>query len=31
MARTEEINLRNHLNANALIKTMRTGLASIRD
>jgi len=31
MARTEEIKLRKHLNADALIKTMRTGFAGIDD
>jgi len=31
MARTEEIKLRKHLNANALINTMRTGFAGLSD
>lgn len=31
MARTEEIKLRKHLNADALFKTMHTGFAGIRD
>jgi hypothetical protein len=31
MTRTEEITLRKHLNADALIETMRTGFAGIRD
>ncbi|MBM9519871.1 transposase [Desulforhopalus vacuolatus] len=31
MARTEEIRLRQHLNADALIKTMHTGFAGIRE
>ena len=31
MARTEDIKLRQHLNADALIKTMHTGFTGIRD